>query len=264
MKKITALAFFVLIIIPDTFAQSTLKERLEQHVYTLASDEMRGRKPGTKYSRMACDYIINQWREIGIEPFFDNSYIQPFNKDKYQNIVGIIRGNDPVLKNEYIIIGAHYDHVGVILGIIHNGADDNASGTATLIELGRELKRIQSNLKRSIILIAFDAEEMGLLGSAHFITHWEEPLEKIKLMIGVDMVGWYKTKGKVVYHGTATVQNGKEMVLNSEIIPSGLKVVAENFEPIDSNTDTWSFALKKNTDVFCTYGQGTGLPYIQR
>ncbi len=145
MKKINMLIFLVFIFSLDTFAQTTLKERLEQHVYTLASDEMRGREPGTIYSRMASEYIINQWKEIGIEPFFDNSYIQPFKKDKYQNIVGIIHGNDPVLKNEYIVIGAHYDHLGAFLGLIFNGADDNASGTATVIELGRELKRIESN-----------------------------------------------------------------------------------------------------------------------
>lgn len=254
MKKIITLAFFVLIFVPDTFAQTTLKERLEKHVYALASDEMRGRKPGTIYSRMAAEYIINQWQEIGIEPFFDNSYVQPFNKDKYQNIVGIIRGNDPVLKNEYIVVGAHYDHLGTFLGLIFNGADDNASGTATVIELGRELKRVQSNLKRSVILIAFDAEEMGLFGSIHFVTHWEKPLENIKLMIGVDMVGWYKANGKVSYYGSGTIQNGKELILNPEIIPSGLNVVAKNFDPPMSTTDNWSFAMKRIPTFFVFTG----------
>jgi len=254
MKKINMLAFFVLTFVTYTFAQTTLNERLEKHVYTLASDEMQGRKPGTKYSRMAAEYIINQWKEIGIEPFFDNSYVQPFNNDKYQNIVGIIHGNDPVLKNEYIVVGAHYDHLGTFLGLIFNGADDNASGTATVIELGRELKRVQSNLKRSVILIAFDAEEWGLLGSIHFITHWEEPLENIKLMIGVDMVGWYKSKGKVIYYGSGTIQNGKGLILNSEIIPSGLNVVANNFEPFLETTDTWSFGMKKIPTFFVHTG----------
>jgi aminopeptidase YwaD len=255
MKKIIILIFFVLIFVFNTFAQTTLKERLEQHVYTLASDEMQGRKSGTKYSRMAAEYIINQWKEIGIEPFFDDSYIQPFNNDKYQNIVGIIHGNDPVLKNEYIVVGAHYDHVGTFLGLIFNGADDNASGTAAVIELGRELKRVQSNLKRSIILIAFDAEEMGLFGSIHFVTHWEERLENIKLMISVDMVGWYKATGKVYYHGSGTIQNGKELILNPEIIPSGLNVVAKNFDLPMSTTDNWSFAMKKIPTFFVFTGK---------
>jgi len=255
MKKIITLIFFVLVFIHGTFAQTTLKERLEKHVYTLASDEMRGRKPGTKYSRMAAEYIINQWQEIGIEPFFDNSYVQPFNKDKYQNIVGIIRGNDPVLKDEYIVVGAHYDHLGTFLGLIYNGADDNASGTATVIELGRELKQVQSSLRRSIILAAFDAEEWGLFGSIHFITHWEKPLENIKLMIGIDMVGWYKRKGKVGYYGSGTIQNGKELILNSEIIPAGLNVFSKDFEPILSNTDTWSFAMKRIPTFFVFTGK---------
>jgi Zn-dependent M28 family amino/carboxypeptidase len=241
MKKIVTLVYFVLILAHYTFAQTTVKERLERHVCTLASDSMHGRLTGTEYARMAADYIVNQWEEIGIEPFFYNSYLQHFGKNnKFQNIVGIIHGNDPVLKDEYIIVGAHYDGI-----FTNHGADDNATGTAALIELGRELKSKQADLKRSIILIAFDAEEIGVIGSTHFITHWKEPLENIKLMIGVDMIGWHKTNGKVRYIGTGTIQNGKELILNSEMIPTGLNVAANNFEPIGVTTDTWSFAHKK-------------------
>jgi len=247
--------------IPIAYAQTTLNERLEQHVYTLASDSMQGRKAGTEHARMAAGYITNQWKEIGIEPFFDNAYLQPFGNNWFQNVVGIIHGNDPVLKNEYIIIGAHYDHIGTnIFGRIRNGADDNASGVAALIELGRELKQNQSNLKRSVILIAFDAEEIGLIGSTYFINHWEtsitdNKIENIKLMISIDMVGWYEASGKINYIGSGTIKNGNEIILNSPAIPAALNVAAKNFETnILVGTDTHAFAFKRIPTLNVTTG----------
>ena len=247
-------------------SETTIKEQLEQHVYTLASDDLRGRRAGSEYARIAADYIVSQFEEIGIEPYFENTYLQPFKGNifsngtifkvgNHQNVVGIIRGNDPVLKDEYIVIGAHYDAIGVSFGNINNGADDNASGTAALIELGRELKRNQSSLGRSVILIAFDAEEFGLFGSAHYIFDPQAPVENIKLMIGVDMVGYYQAAGAVIYLGSGTMQRGDEIILNPEIIPEGLNVTAKKFETSPSSgTDTWSFALRKIPTLFVTTG----------
>jgi hypothetical protein len=242
------------------------RERLKQHVYTLASDEMRGRRAGSEYARMVADYIAGQFEEIGIEPYFENTYLQPFKGNfftngyrfkvgNHQNVIGIIRGNDPVLKDEYIVVGAHYDAIGVFFGNINNGADDNASGTASLIELARKLKQNQSSLGRSVILIAFDAEEWGLFGSAHYIFDPQAPLEKIKLMIGVDMVGYYQAEGTVYYLGTGTMQRGDEIILNSKIIPESLNITAKKFEsnPL-SGTDTWSFAFKKIPTLFVHTG----------
>jgi hypothetical protein len=247
-------------------SETIVRERLKQHVYTLASDELQGRRAGSEYARMAADYIVSQFEEIGIEPYFEDTYLQPFNGNffsngnrfkigNHQNVVGIIRGNDPVLKDEYIVVGAHYDHIGVFLGIINNGADDNASGTAMLIELARELKRNQSNLGRSVILIAFDAEEWGVFGSSHFIFDPQAPLENIKLMISVDMVGYYQAEGTVYYLGTGTMQRGDEIILNPKIIPEGLNVTAKKFEssPFEG-TDTWSFALRKIPTLFVHTG----------
>jgi hypothetical protein len=238
-------------------AETIVKDRIKQHVYTLASDELRGRRAGSEDARKAADYIAGQFEEIGIEPYFENTYLQPFKGNffsngykfkagNHQNVAGIIRGNDPVLKDEYIVVGAHYDAIGVIFGKINNGADDNASGTAALIELARELKRSQSDLGRSIILIAFDAEEWGLFGSVRYIFDPQAPLEKIKLMIGVDMVGYYQAEGTVYYMGSGTMQRGDEVILNPEIIPEGLNVTTKKFESSPfSGTDTWSFAFRK-------------------
>jgi len=255
MFRSALIYLFMFSAILSAYGQTILKEKLEQHVYTLASDEMQGRRAGTRYARMAADYIVNQFVEIGIDTFFDDSYLQFFFHNRFQNVVGVIHGNDPVLKNEYIIVGAHFDHVGSSFGRIGNGADDNASGVAAMIELGRELLRNQSNLKRSVILIAFDAEEMGLVGSTHFIDHWEAPLENIKLMVSLDMVGWYQASGMVEYAGSGTMLRGNEIILDPQIIPEGLNVVTKNFESkIFLGTDTHPFAVKRIPTIFVSTG----------
>jgi hypothetical protein len=114
-----------------------------------------------------------------------------------QNVVGTIEGSDPVLKNQYIVIGAHYDHLG--LGgpgtssrmpdtmAVHNGADDNASGVAAMIEVGQKLA--SKRPKRSVILVAFGAEELGLLGSRNFTENPIIPVDSISAMINIDMLG---------------------------------------------------------------------------
>ncbi len=116
-----------------------------------------------------------------------------------QNVAGILEGTDPVLKNEFIIVGAHFDHLG--MGgegsgsrapdtlAVHNGADDNASGTAGVMELSQKLSANRSNLKRSIVFVAFTGEEMGLLGSKEFVNKPPVDLKKVDAMINLDMIG---------------------------------------------------------------------------
>jgi hypothetical protein len=252
---------FITLLYVATFAidaQTTLKERLEKHVYTLADDSLRGRKAGSPDGQRAANYIVAQWKEIGIASYKEDTYFQPF-LEKYQNIIGIIPGNDPALKDEYIVVGAHYDHLGFKVNngdtIIYNGADDNASGVATLIELGRKLKEIQSSLQRSVILIAFDAEEIGLFGSQHFADNPIVPIEKIRLMLSVDMVGWHKTSGYVNYEGAGTIKNGDQLLLNKKIIPEGLHVTTQNFEKsLFTATDTEGFAKKGIPTLAVTTG----------
>ena len=246
---------FITSIILSANAQTSLKERLEQHIYTLASDSLQGRKAGTVYAQKAAQYIVKQWEEIGIEPYLSSSFLQPFNNNFFQNVVGIVRGNDPVLKNEYIVVGAHYDHLGVKNEKIYNGADDNASGVATLIELGRELKRIQSNLKRSVLLVAFDAEEVGLFGSTYFLNSLEAQAENIRLMISIDMVGWYQASNEVKYVGSGTIKGGKDIIENTQLIPEGLHVVSKKYETsIFTATDTQPYAVKGIPTLAVTTG----------
>ena len=116
-----------------------------------------------------------------------------------QNVAGFLEGTDPVLKNEYVIIGAHFDHLGMggegsgsrapDTFAVHNGADDNASGTAGVIELAQKLSANRSKLKRSFVFVAFTGEEMGLLGSKEFVNKPPVDLKKVNAMINMDMIG---------------------------------------------------------------------------
>ena len=115
------------------------------------------------------------------------------------NLIGIIEGSDPLLKKEYIVIGAHYDHIGFgkrnsrsdnkTADTIHNGADDNASGVAGLIELAKYFSCNNDLLKRSLVFIAFSAEELGLIGASYYIDNPKVPLENTVAMLNMDMIG---------------------------------------------------------------------------
>jgi Zn-dependent M28 family amino/carboxypeptidase len=117
---------------------------------------------------------------------------------KSANVAGLIEGADPTLKSEYVVIGAHYDHLGLggpeslaanPEGQIHHGADDNASGTAAVLELARVFSAQRSKLKRSVVLVAFCGEELGLLGSAAFLKESAIPVSSVVAMLNMDMVG---------------------------------------------------------------------------
>jgi hypothetical protein len=116
-----------------------------------------------------------------------------------RNVIASVRGSDSKLRNEWIVIGGHYDHLGLgdrnnsmspaDVGKIHHGADDNASGTAGVLELARLVARNKQSFKRSVILITFAGEELGLFGSSHFVNHPTVPLASINVMINMDMIG---------------------------------------------------------------------------
>ena len=120
-------------------------------------------------------------------------------KETASNMIGSIEGNDPVLKDEYIVVGAHFDHLG--LGgsrsgsldpdtiIIHNGADDNASGTAGILELSYKLMSNRHLLKRSVLFVCFDAEEKGLLGSKYYVENPVRNISNAAMMVNMDMIG---------------------------------------------------------------------------
>ena len=259
MKK-TILFLIALLGCTSVFAQTQL-ERLTRHVYTLASDSLGGREAGTENGDRAAAYIVGQFEEIGLQPFLVGGWYQPFEKNgtTYKNIIGIIPGNDPLLKDEYIVIGAHYDHLGTRNQTVYNGADDNASGTAAIIEMARILQQRQSSLKRSILVVAFDAEEKGLWGSGFLSGHMD--LSKVKLMMSIDMVGWLEKGKSLKLYGAATVKNGKRILREAaEGMP--IDIDANNFETsIFGATDTQPFAKKGVATLYVTTGLKS--PYHQ-
>ncbi|MEI6677936.1 MAG: M20/M25/M40 family metallo-hydrolase [Mariniphaga sp.] len=139
-----------------------------------------------------------------------------------RNVVMIIPGSDKTLKNEYVVIGAHYDHLGWggpgsgsrlpdTLGI-HHGADDNASGVAMVIELAQKLSASRKNIKRSIVVVAFSGEELGLLGSKQFVDHPAIDLKKINAMFNLDMVGRLNENSQVQIGGVGTAVPLRKMI----------------------------------------------------
>jgi aminopeptidase YwaD len=136
-------------------------------------------------------------------------------REKTANVMGMLAGSDSLLKDEYLVIGGHYDHLGYggtgsgsrmpDTVAVHNGADDNASGTAMVMALAKRLAPEQGQLKRSIIFVAFSSEEIGLIGSKYFIDHPPVDLKKIKTMFNFDMVGRFdKEKNSISVSGTGT------------------------------------------------------------
>jgi acetylornithine deacetylase/succinyl-diaminopimelate desuccinylase-like protein len=159
----------------------------------LASDELRGRETGTEGIKLAADTISSIFEAYGIKPYYED-FKESFdfnNLDAY-NIVGLVEGNDPALKDEFIIVGAHYDHIGegkeVDGDIIANGANDNASGTVAVVELAKHFAQTESN-GRSLLFVLFSAEEMGLQGSKALAKKMKEDNLNLYAMLNFEMIG---------------------------------------------------------------------------
>ena len=177
----------------------TSKEKIEVLMNYLASDELEGRDSGSKGIELAAQFIEKHFGDHGVSPYYRTyrDTLSNFRKPAY-NIVGVVEGNDPNLKNEYIVIGAHYDHIGAIKpergDYIANGANDNASGTTTVMEIARYFGEHASN-KRSLIFALFSAEEKGLLGSKHMAQNMKADGLNLYTMLNFEMVG-VPMKGK--------------------------------------------------------------------
>ncbi|WP_291867122.1 M28 family peptidase [Maribacter sp.] len=167
-------------------------ENISEIMAFLASDELQGRDSGTEGIEKAAKFIEAKLINAGVSPYFESyrDTISNFDKPAY-NIVGFVEGSDPDLKKECIIIGAHYDHIGLLSGgedTIANGANDNASGTSVVLELARYFGKEKIN-KRSIIFALFTAEEKGLLGSIHLANVLKTKNISLYAMLNYEMVG---------------------------------------------------------------------------
>ncbi|WP_034059863.1 M28 family metallopeptidase [Lacinutrix jangbogonensis] len=168
-------------------------DEIKEIVSFLASDALNGRDTGSEGINEAANYIETKFKTYGLKPYFE-TYRDNFKfgaLDAY-NVVGYLEGTDPKLKDEFILIGAHYDHLGSAKDVngdtIANGANDNAAGTSGVLSLAKYFSEKKTN-KRSIIFATFTAEEKGLLGSKHLAERLKENNINLYTMINIEMIG---------------------------------------------------------------------------
>ena len=235
-KWVMVLPFYLFSFLP---LNAQKQDGLRQAVEYLASQELGGRFPATAGDTLASEYIVSQLRGLKLKPVVKGKktgYFQDFTYGKTpeqerttHNIIAVLPGKDKRLKHEYIVVGSHYDHLGLggkdsgsrrpdTLGV-HPGADDNASGDAVVLELAKHFKKVRS--PRSIIFAFFGAEEQGLVGSKNFLEWMKKddaqrinlPAEKkdIVAMVNLDMVGRMRDHAMSV-SGTGTSSEFKTIV----------------------------------------------------
>jgi hypothetical protein len=175
------------------------------------------------------------------------------------NVCGVLRGSDPALREEWIVVGAHFDHVGQGFsggldrrgyGQIHNGADDNASGTAALLEIAESFALGKAKTRRSLLFIAFSGEEKGLLGSAAYVRSPLHPIEKVAAMLNLDMVGRYRPGSCDV----VAAESGSTLTEVVDAAARGLGIEYRHTNQGIRDSDGWSFFTAKVPTLFLFTG----------
>ena len=219
---------------------------------------MEGREAGSRGGRAAAHYLVERMEEAGLVPMGDgDGYPQRFN-GSCQNLLGAVRGSDPRLRDEWIVVGAHYDHVGYgnrrnsfgPFGFIHNGADDNASGVSTVLEVIDAMTRLDEPPARSVLFAFWDGEEKGFWGSKHWLRNPTVPLAGVRLAVNVDMVGRLREQ-KLLVGGTRTGL-GLRRLCSSERMPDEL-LIDFTWE-YKRNSDHWSFYESRIPSVYLHTG----------
>lgn len=187
------LCFLLVTISFFSYSQSAAQKDIQMQLEVLASDEFEGRSAGTEGSTLAANYITETFKSYALKPFFE-TFSDSFSikkKLKGVNVVAQIEGSDGDLRNSPVIIGAHYDHIGLIKAVdgdnIANGANDNASGSIAVLQLAKRLQD-KKNL-RPILFVLFDAEEKGLLGSKHLAKKLKEMGITPYIVFNIEMIG---------------------------------------------------------------------------
>jgi Peptidase family M28/PDZ domain/PA domain len=214
------------VMITRVLADKLLEAAGQPKLATLEADIDEGLKP---QSRLLEGWSLNGSVTIDRTPI------------ETKNVVGVLEGAGP-LADETVVIGAHYDHLGrggsgslaFFSNAIHNGADDNASGTAMVMEMARRLARRVDPLPRRVVFIAFSGEERGLLGSAHYVSHPLYPLDQTAIMVNFDMVGRLNDKNELTVYGTGT-SPGLDALVEALGKAEGfvIKKIADGFGPSD-------------------------------
>jgi len=243
--------------------------RLLEDVKYLSDDRLAGRLTGTPGADSAAAFIARRFAQVGLQPSA-RGWFQEFaiaatapaaqratvDELRGRNVIGILRGRDRRLRREAVVVGAHFDHLGLggplaldpdSTGAVHNGADDNASGTAGLIEIARVLAR--NRPKRTVVFVAFSGEELGLLGSSYYVKHPAVPMERTTAMVNLDMIGRLRNERLIVY-GTATAKEFPAL-LDSLDQGAGFNIAAQGdgYGPSDQSS---FYAVKRPVLHFFT------------
>jgi hypothetical protein len=253
---------------------SVTSGEMSDHIHYLASEELEGRMTGTEGFKKARDYIVKEFKSYGLKPAGDTeTYTQKFTTRAGEswNVIGCIEGSDPKLKSEVVIVGAHYDHIGRgeiasrggpdERGKVHPGADDNASGTAGVLEIAEAFTEKHIKPKRTVVFICFGSEEMGLLGSRHYCDHPVFPLEKTVAMLNMDMIARNERK-KVIVFGLTLSKQLDEILAKANV--NGLEIDKKGMTPA---SDHYSFytkgvpAILFNSGMHDDLHRPTDLPY---
>jgi len=228
---------------------------LMRDLRVLSADDMAGRSTGTDGSVRARNYIERRLAEAGVQvhrtPFrFD---APPRGSLQGANVWALVRGSE--YPDQVIVVSAHYDHLGVVEGQIYNGADDNASGTAAMLAIAGALQR--SPPRHSVLLVAFDAEELGLFGSRMFVQAPPVPLDRILLDINLDMVsrndrGWLSAAGPRIYPALRPV-----VMAAAQASPVSLRL-GDDFRRTETSPGRSDMTLRSDQAAFGL----VGIPFV--
>ncbi|MDN5203149.1 M28 family peptidase [Fulvivirgaceae bacterium BMA10] len=244
LKLIFRLSLSLILFSSSAFSQQKFDAiELLENFRILSSDEYGGRGTGQPGNKKARKFLVKKFKEAGLTPF-GKSYLQPFDfiyKKTSEhlegaNVIGQIKGKK--YPDKYIVIGAHYDHLGIQNGAIFNGADDNTSGTCALLALSQYFR--QHTPDHSIIIAAFDAEEKGLIGSKHFVDNPPVPLEQMILNITMDMIS--RNIHHEIYIAGTYHYPFLKAPLEKAIKKSHLKVSFGHDVPDDKEKDDWTYS----------------------
>lgn len=261
------LAFALLLLAGRDLQAQASKPRIQDDIRYLSDDRLGGRLTGTAGADSAAAYIQQRFQAIGLQPPATGWYQDyPIEGSVAQraslsgrtgrNVVGLLPGTDPALREQLIVVGAHYDHLGHgefgaldpdSTGKVHNGADDNASGVAAILNIAQRLA--QAPPARTVVFIAFSGEEMGLLGSSWYVRQAGASLARIVAMVNFDMVGRLRDNRLIIY-GTETAKEFNA-ILDSLNWTSAfdLKKRGDGFGPSDQSA---FYAVKKPVLHFFT------------
>ncbi|TDS65350.1 M20/M25/M40 family metallo-hydrolase [Myroides indicus] len=220
-------------------------ENISQTINYLSSDNLQGRATGTEGNRQAAEFLSNKLKDYAIKPYYKSYNDTLENIKNSWNIVGVIPGTADDLKKEVIVLGAHYDHIGIRPAVdgdtIANGANDNASGSAVLLELARNIK-LQNKNKRTVLIVFFTGEEKGLLGSEHLAKKLKIDEVDLVAMLNFEMLGVPMKREYMAYLTGYDLSN-----IGDKITDLSVKNVIGNWEDSDK------YQLFKRSDNYPFY-----------